>query len=89
MTLFVLVSLTICFSVGPILGSTLTYLDIENISEYDYHWERIAGVVVGISRPITTDLYLSWLGYMGSTSGGDLNYTRHCFCGCISGLHLY
>jgi hypothetical protein len=49
MTLFVLVSLAICFSVGPILSSTLTYLDIRNyVPEYDYRWERIAGIVFGI-----------------------------------------
>ncbi|KAF1936691.1 hypothetical protein EJ02DRAFT_479445 [Clathrospora elynae] len=48
MTLFVLVSLAICFSVGPILSSTFTYLNIRNVSKYDYRWERIAGIVVGI-----------------------------------------
>ncbi|KAF1937100.1 hypothetical protein EJ02DRAFT_357629 [Clathrospora elynae] len=49
MTLFILVSLAICFSVGPILSSTLTYLDIRNyVPEYDYRWERIAGIVFGI-----------------------------------------
>jgi hypothetical protein len=49
MTLFVLVSLAICFSVGPILSSTLTYLDIRNyVPEYDYRWEKIAGIFFGI-----------------------------------------
>jgi hypothetical protein len=49
MTLFVSVSLAICFLVGPILRSTLTYLDIRNyVLEHDYRWERIAGIVVGI-----------------------------------------
>jgi hypothetical protein len=49
MTLFVLVSLAICFSVGPILSSTLTYLDMRNyVPEYDYRWERIAGIVFAI-----------------------------------------
>jgi hypothetical protein len=49
MTFFVSVSLAICFSVGPILSSTLTYLDIRNhTADYDYRWERIAGIVVGI-----------------------------------------
>jgi hypothetical protein len=49
MTLFVLVSLAICFSVGPVLSSTLTYLDMRNfVPEYDYRWERIAGIVFGI-----------------------------------------
>jgi energy-converting hydrogenase Eha subunit G len=54
MTLFVLVGLAICFSVGPILSSTLTYLEFRNlkasphVSEYDYRWEKIAGIVVGI-----------------------------------------
>ncbi|KAF1937094.1 hypothetical protein EJ02DRAFT_357625 [Clathrospora elynae] len=48
MTLFVLVSLAICFSVGPILSSTLTYLNIRNyVPEYDYRWERIAGIIFG------------------------------------------
>ncbi|KAJ6201967.1 hypothetical protein J3E72DRAFT_181800 [Bipolaris maydis] len=53
---FVSVSLAICFSVGPILSSTLTYLDIRNlstaevqISEYDYRWEKIIGIIVGTS----------------------------------------
>jgi hypothetical protein len=49
MTLFLLVSLAICFSVGPILSSTLTYLDVRNyVPEYDYRWERITGIVFGI-----------------------------------------
>ncbi|KAJ6280850.1 hypothetical protein J3E71DRAFT_362260 [Bipolaris maydis] len=53
---FVSVSLAICFSVGPILSSTLTYLDIRNlsraevqVSEYDYRWEKIIGIIVGTS----------------------------------------
>ena len=53
MTHFVSVSLAICFSVGPILSSALTYLDIRyllraesNISEYEYRWEKITGIVV-------------------------------------------
>ncbi|EUC26667.1 hypothetical protein COCCADRAFT_113676 [Bipolaris zeicola 26-R-13] len=53
---FLSVSLAICFSVGPILSSTLTYLDIRNlsraegqVSEYDYRWERIIGIIVGTS----------------------------------------
>jgi energy-converting hydrogenase Eha subunit G len=54
MSLFILVGLAVCFSVGPILSSTLTYLEIRNlkaspyVSEYDYRWEKIAGIVVGI-----------------------------------------
>jgi hypothetical protein len=55
MALFVSVSLAICFSVGLILSSTLIYLDIRNhfraesyVCEYDYRWEKIAGIVVGI-----------------------------------------
>jgi hypothetical protein len=55
MTLFFLVSLAICFSVGPILSSALTYLDIRNllrteanVSECEYRWETIAGIVVSI-----------------------------------------
>jgi hypothetical protein len=81
MTLFVLVSLAICFSVGSILSSALTYLDIRyllraesNISEYEYRWEKIAGIVVGTgaiglgitglvaiaTAPHSTEMY-SWL----------------------------
>jgi hypothetical protein len=49
MTLFVLVNLAICFSVRPILSSTLTYLNIRNyVLEHNYRWEKIAGIVVGI-----------------------------------------
>jgi hypothetical protein len=55
MTLFVSVSLAICFTVGIILTSTLTYLEIRNhfrakshVCEYDYRWEKIAGVFAGI-----------------------------------------
>ena len=42
MSLFILVSLAVCFSVGPILSSTLTYLKIRNlkaspyVSKYNY-----------------------------------------------------
>jgi hypothetical protein len=81
MTLFLLVCLAICFSVGPILNSTLAYLDIRNhfrakaqVSDYDYRWENITGIVVGISSiglgitglvaiataPHSTEMY-SWL----------------------------
>jgi energy-converting hydrogenase Eha subunit G len=56
MTLFVSVSLAICFSVGLILTSTLIYLEIRNhfraeshVSENDYCWDKIAGIVVSIS----------------------------------------
>ncbi|EUC40875.1 hypothetical protein COCMIDRAFT_40856 [Bipolaris oryzae ATCC 44560] len=52
---FVLVSLAICFSVGPILSSTLTYIDTSSlfraearISEYNYRWEKIARIVFDI-----------------------------------------
>ncbi|KAI1669678.1 hypothetical protein L13192_07137 [Pyrenophora tritici-repentis] len=55
MTLFVSVSLAICFSVGLILSSTLTYLETQNyfrpkshVCKYDYRWEKIAGIVVAI-----------------------------------------
>jgi hypothetical protein len=54
MTLFILVGLAVCFSVGPVLSSTLTYLEIRNlhassyVSEYDYRREKIAGIAVGI-----------------------------------------
>jgi hypothetical protein len=44
---------------------------------------------MSLARPIAADLYLSWPDYMGSTSSGDLNYNGHCFCGYVSGLHLY
>ncbi|KAF7445921.1 hypothetical protein A1F99_092120 [Pyrenophora tritici-repentis] len=81
MTLFVFVGLAICFSVGLVLSSTLTCLDIRNllsvasqVSEYDYRWEKITGIVVGTSSiglgitglvaiataPHSTDTY-SWL----------------------------
>ncbi|KAF1352909.1 hypothetical protein EJ07DRAFT_135196 [Lizonia empirigonia] len=81
MTLFVLVCLAICFLVGPILSGTLTYLDIRNllraeaqISEYDYRWETITGIVFSIgsiglgvaglvaiaTTPYSTGMY-SWL----------------------------
>ncbi|KAI1524616.1 hypothetical protein PtrSN002B_011869, partial [Pyrenophora tritici-repentis] len=53
MTLFVFVGLAICFSVGLVLSSTLTYLNIRNIlrvasyvSEYDYRWEKIAEIII-------------------------------------------
>jgi energy-converting hydrogenase Eha subunit G len=54
MSLFIPVGLAVCFSVGPILSSTLIYIEIRNVraspyvSEYDYRWEKIAGIVVGI-----------------------------------------
>ncbi|KAG9186465.1 hypothetical protein G6011_09573 [Alternaria panax] len=54
MPLFIPVGLAVCFSVGPILSSTFMYLEIRNlkaspyVSEYDYRWEKIAGIVVGI-----------------------------------------
>jgi hypothetical protein len=55
MILFVSVSLAICFTVGLILTSTLTYLEIRNqfrakshVCEYGYHWEKIAGIANGI-----------------------------------------
>jgi len=81
MTHFVSVSLAICFSVGPILSSALTYLDISyllraesTISEYEYRWEKITGIVVGTgliglgitglvaiaTEPHSTEMY-SWL----------------------------
>jgi hypothetical protein len=81
MTHFVSVSFAICFSVGPMLSSTLTYLDISyllraesTISEYEYCWEKITGIVVstgsiglGITglvalatAPHSTEMY-SWL----------------------------
>ncbi|KAI0572155.1 hypothetical protein Alg130_10609 [Pyrenophora tritici-repentis] len=53
MTLFVFVGLAICFSVGLVLSSTLTYLNIRNllrvasyVSEYDYRWEKIAEIII-------------------------------------------
>ena len=70
-----------CFSVGSILSSALTYLDIRyllraepNISEYEYRWEMIIGIVVGTASiglgitglvaiataPHSTEMY-SWL----------------------------
>ena len=81
MTLFVLICLAICFSVGPILSSTLAYLDIRNyfraksqVSDYDYYWEKITGILVGTgsiglsitglvaiaTAPHSTEIY-SWL----------------------------
>ncbi|EMD65831.1 hypothetical protein COCSADRAFT_170295 [Bipolaris sorokiniana ND90Pr] len=56
MASFVSFSLAICFVIGPILSSTLTYLDIRNlfraetqVSEYDYRWERIIGIFISTS----------------------------------------
>ncbi|KAH5707480.1 hypothetical protein HBI81_250770 [Parastagonospora nodorum] len=101
MTHFVSVSLAICFSVGPILSSALTYLDISyllraesTISEYEYRWEKITGIVVGtgligLARPIAADIHFSSLGYMGGTPGGGLNDTGHCFRNYVGGLYLY
>ncbi|KAF1358982.1 hypothetical protein EJ07DRAFT_121554 [Lizonia empirigonia] len=81
MPLFLLVCFAICFLVGPILSSTLAYLDIRNhfrakaqVSEYDYRWEKITGIVVGTgsiglgitglvaiaTAPHSTEMY-SWL----------------------------
>ncbi|KAI0572292.1 hypothetical protein Alg215_09871 [Pyrenophora tritici-repentis] len=55
MTLFVFVGLAICFSVGLVLSSTLSYLDIRNllrvashVSEYDYRWEKILEIIISI-----------------------------------------
>ncbi|KAJ6284192.1 hypothetical protein J3E71DRAFT_214012 [Bipolaris maydis] len=49
---FLLISLAICFSVGPIASSSLTYLDIRNlfraeptVFEYNYRWEKIARII--------------------------------------------
>ena len=82
MTHFVSVSLAICFAVGPMLSSALTYLDISyllraesTISEYEYCWERIVGIVFGIgttglgitgiiaiaTAPHSTEEMYSWL----------------------------
>lgn len=58
MMLFILVGLLACFSIGPILGGTLTYLEIKiviarpypgtYVSEYDYRIENIAEIGVGL-----------------------------------------
>ncbi|KAJ5028927.1 hypothetical protein PSV08DRAFT_220022 [Bipolaris maydis] len=49
---FLLISLAICFSVGPIASSSLTYLDIRNlfraeptVFKYNYRWEKIARII--------------------------------------------
>ena len=56
MASFISFSLAICFVIGPILSSTLTYLEIRNlfraetqVSEYDYRWERIIGIFISTS----------------------------------------
>ena len=54
MTLSILVALAVCFSVGLILTSVLTYLEVRDLGtgpyshEYDYRWEKVAEIIVGI-----------------------------------------
>lgn len=54
MTLSILVALAVCFSVGLILTSVLTYLEVRSLGaspyshEYDYRWEKVAEIIVGI-----------------------------------------
>ncbi|CAN9245904.1 unnamed protein product [Alternaria alternata] len=54
MTLSILVVLAVCFSVGLILTSVLTYLEVRSLGtspyshEYDYRWEKVAEIIVGI-----------------------------------------
>jgi hypothetical protein len=54
MALSTLVALAVCFSVGLILTSVLTYLGVRSLGaspyshEYDYRWEKIAEIIIGI-----------------------------------------
>ncbi|RYO29285.1 hypothetical protein AA0113_g12093 [Alternaria arborescens] len=54
MTLSILVALAVCFSVGLILTSVLTYLEVRGLGtspynhEYDYRWEKVAEIIVDI-----------------------------------------
>ncbi|KAF1347371.1 hypothetical protein EJ07DRAFT_169777 [Lizonia empirigonia] len=79
------VSLAICFSVGPILSSALTYLDIRNllraeanVSECEYRWETIAGIVVGIVS--------IGMGITGIAAIATVAHSREDMCYWLDGL---
>ncbi|CAN9089952.1 unnamed protein product [Alternaria alternata] len=54
MALSILVALAVCFSVGLILTSVLTYLEVGGLGaslyshQYDYRWEKVAEIIVDI-----------------------------------------